>query len=103
MVPSARRSRRAGTRRPTQRCNFAEGRLSGRRLGGPYVGIHGLQAELGDNPTGTARRAFLFELLCFAGEYDRAEKQLNVLGDTNNQALAGTLLYRSALHAEKTR
>ena len=39
-----------------------------------------LGAEVRDNPTDAQRRAFLFELLCFAGQYDRAEKQLNVLG-----------------------
>src|SRR5271154_5325888 len=65
--------------------------------------IQAISAEVRDNPQDIKRRTFLFELLCFAGEYDRAEKQLNVLADTNNQALAGTLLYRSALHAERTR
>jgi type VI secretion system protein ImpE len=65
--------------------------------------IKALGDELRSNPLDTKRRTFLFELLCFAGEYDRAEKQLNVLADSNAQAAAGTLLYRSALHAERTR
>jgi len=38
-----------------------------------------LLAELRDNPTDARRRTFLFELLCFAGEYERADKQLEVL------------------------
>src|SRR5438477_11261648 len=38
-----------------------------------------LSAELCDNPTDVRRRTFLFELLCFAGEYDRADNQLDVL------------------------
>ena len=42
--------------------------------------IEALGAEVRDNPTDAQRRAFLFELLCFAGQYDRAEKQLSVLG-----------------------
>jgi len=42
--------------------------------------IKALSAELRDNPTDIRRRTFLFELLCFAGEYDRADKQLEVLG-----------------------
>jgi type VI secretion system protein ImpE len=59
--------------------------------------------ELRSHPLDTKRRTFLFELLCFAGNFDRAEKQLDVLADANSQALAGALMYRSALHAEKTR
>jgi type VI secretion system protein ImpE len=73
------------------------------RSGELRAAIKALGDELRANPLDIKRRTFLFELLCFAGEYDRAEKQLNVLADTNNQALAGTLLYRSALHAERTR
>jgi type VI secretion system protein ImpE len=73
------------------------------RSGELRAAIKALGDELRANPLDIKRRTFLFELLCFAGEYDRAEKQLNVLADTNNQALAGALLYRSALHAEKTR
>ena len=48
-------------------------------------------------------RTFLFELLCFAGEYDRAEKQLDILAQRGNEAELGALLYRAALHAERTR
>jgi type VI secretion system protein ImpE len=73
------------------------------RSGELRAAIKALGDELRSNPLDTRRRTFLFELLCFAGEYDRAEKQLNVLADSNGQAAAGTLLYRSALHAERTR
>src|SRR5664280_53816 len=59
--------------------------------------------ELRSNPLDAKRRTFLFELLLFAGEYDRAEKQLDLLAQANAEAAAGTLLYRSALHAERTR
>lgn len=62
-----------------------------------------LGAELRDDPTDRKRRTFLFELLCFAGEYDRAEKQLEVLAEGSSEAELGTLLYRGALHAERTR
>ena len=62
-----------------------------------------LGEELRSHPLDTKRRTFLFELLCFAGSYDRAEKQLSVLADTSSQAAAGALMYRSALHAERTR
>ena len=45
--------------------------------------VRALGAEVRDNPTDAQRRTFLFELLCFSGEYDRAEKHLNVLADGN--------------------
>ncbi len=65
--------------------------------------IQALGASLRDNPTDSQRRTFLFELLCFAGEYDRAEKQLEVLGQGGKNAMLGTLVYQGALHAERTR
>jgi type VI secretion system protein ImpE len=65
--------------------------------------IEALGAELRSNPTDTQRRTFLFELLCFAGNYDRAAKQLDILSQGGKEAAMGTLLYQSALHAERTR
>jgi Protein of avirulence locus involved in temperature-dependent protein secretion len=65
--------------------------------------IEALGSEVRDNPTDAQRRAFLFELLCFAGSYDRAEKQLGVLGRGNRNAEMGALLYHAALHAERLR
>lgn len=65
--------------------------------------IETLGAELRSNPTDAQRRTFLFELLCFAGNYDRAEKQLDVLGQGSQEAAMGMLLFRSALHAERNR
>lgn len=77
--------------------------LSLYRAGELKPAIEALGNELRKQPLDAKRRTFLFEMLCFAGEYDRAEKQLNVLSDTSKEAAAGTLLYRSALHAERTR
>jgi type VI secretion system protein ImpE len=68
---------------------------------GPAIEALGL--ELRKQPTDTRRRTFLFELLCFAGAYDRAEKQLDVLAQANKDALAGAMLYRAALHGQRTR
>jgi type VI secretion system protein ImpE len=62
-----------------------------------------LAARLREHPTDTESRIFLFELLCFSGQYDRAEKQLGVLSQGGKQAELGAVLYYSALHAEKTR
>ena len=65
--------------------------------------VQALGAELRDNPADTRRRTFLFELLCFAGDYQRAEKQLDVLASDGGAAEMGALLYRAALHAERIR
>jgi type VI secretion system protein ImpE len=65
--------------------------------------VQALGAELRNDPTDIKRRTFLFELLCFTGEYDRAEKQLDILADSGKEAAMGTLLYRSALQGARTR
>jgi type VI secretion system protein ImpE len=65
--------------------------------------IQALIAELRDNPGDEKRRTFLFELLCFAGEYDRAEKHLNVLAGGGMEAATGALLYQAAMAGERTR
>lgn len=65
--------------------------------------IQALSAELRDNPTDAQRRTFLFELLCFAGEYDRADKHLNFLAGQSPQTQMGAVLYMSALHGERLR
>ena len=65
--------------------------------------VQALSDEVRNNPLDARRRIFLFELLCFAGEYDRAEKHLDVLAGASSAAQVGALLYRSAIHAEKDR
>lgn len=65
--------------------------------------IASLGDELRSNPTDIQRRTFLFELLCFAGEFDRAEKQLDVLARASSDAEMGAWLYRAALHAARLR
>jgi type VI secretion system protein ImpE len=77
--------------------------LSLYRAGQLKAAIAALGDELKKQPLDAKRRIFLFELLCFAGEYDRAEKHLDVLAGANAQAAAGAMLYRSALHAERER
>lgn len=62
-----------------------------------------LTAYLRDHPTDAVQRTFLFELLCFSGDYERAGKQLSVLSGGGAQAEMGAVLYYAALHAEKTR
>lgn len=65
--------------------------------------VAALSAEVRDNPADAKRRTFLFELLCFQGDYDRAEKHLQVLAGAGPEAQMGATLYLSALNAERTR
>ena len=60
-------------------------------------------AELRNNPINTQLRTLLFELLCFAGEWDRAEKHLAMLSDSDRDHRIGALLYLAAIQAERTR
>jgi len=77
--------------------------LSLYRAGQLREAIDALGVELKKSPLDVKRRTFLFELLCFAGEFDRAEKHLDILSDASSEAAAGAMLYRSALHAERER
>ncbi|MBT9330201.1 type VI secretion system accessory protein TagJ [Paracidobacterium acidisoli] len=77
--------------------------LSLYRAGQLQPAIEALGVELRKQPLDVRRRTFLFELLCFAGEYERAGKQLDILSDSGKEAAAGSMLYRAALHAETTR
>ncbi len=77
------------------RALFREGRLD--------AAVEALNAELRSSPTDSQRRTFLFELLCFAGDYDRAGKQLDILARGGRDAALGSVLYQSALHGERVR
>lgn len=65
--------------------------------------IEALGSALRSDPADVRSRTFLFELLCFAGQFERAGKQLDIIADSSKEAGMGALLYRSALHAERTR
>jgi type VI secretion system protein ImpE len=56
-----------------------------------------------DGHADTTTRTFLFELLCFAGEWERAERELEILGQQSAAAEAGVLVYRNNIRAERRR
>ena len=80
---------------PTASALFQDGRLE--------AAIEALGVELRSHPADVQRRSFLFELLSFAGQYDRAEKQLDVLAGTGAMAEAGAAVYKAAMVAERIR
>lgn len=55
------------------------------------------------NPTSVPGRTFLFELCCFSGDWERAEKQLDVIGHQDANAMMGSLIYRQNFKAERDR
>lgn len=65
--------------------------------------IEALTQEVREAPTDAQKRTFLFELLAFAGEWDRAEKQIAAAAgvDAPSQMAAG--VYRGLLQAERDR
>ena len=79
----------------TPRELLEEGRLA--------AAIEQLGQEVKAHPGDGRRRTFLFELLCFAGDYDRAERQLDVIGHQSESAEIGVDIYRKILTAERAR
>jgi len=55
------------------------------------------------NPNDAASRTFLFELSCLAGNWDRAERQLDVIGRQSTEAQLGVMVYRANINAERER
>jgi type VI secretion system protein ImpE len=74
---------------------FAQGDLQG--------AIQAVTEEVKAHPTESQRRTFLFELLCFAGELDRAARQLDVIGHQDAMAEPAVQVYRNILHVEHLR
>jgi len=65
--------------------------------------IDQLNQDVRSHPTDSRQRTFLFELLCFAGDYVRAERQLEAIGQQEVTAEVGVQVYRNVLMAEGAR
>jgi type VI secretion system protein ImpE len=62
-----------------------------------------LTQQVKSHPADIRIRTFLFETLCFAGEYDRAEHQLDVVGHQSEKTDIGVEVYRDIFWAEVAR
>lgn len=60
-------------------------------------------SDVKQHPTDNARRTFLFELLCFTGDLERAQKQLDAIGQLDSQSEWAVQVYSNILHAERAR
>ena len=65
--------------------------------------IDELSVALRQDPMDRQARTFLFELLCFVGDFDRANKHLEMVAHDSKETKTGGLLYHAALQAERTR
>lgn len=59
--------------------------------------------EVKKHPTDTNRRGFLSELLLISREWDRADKQLDMIGHQNPEAMMGIMLWRQIIRAGQAR
>lgn len=65
--------------------------------------IDAATAEVREAPTDSRRRIMLFELLGFAGDWERALKQLDAIGHQYAAMELGVAIYRSCVAAERER
>jgi type VI secretion system protein ImpE len=65
--------------------------------------IEELIREVKARPTDTQRRTFLFELLCFSGDWERAGRQLDVLAGQSAEADVAAQVFRNCIKAEQAR
>ena len=80
--------------------NEAKKQLDAGNLGAAVEAALGLVKS---NPTAQSARTFLFELSCFSGDWERAERQLDVIGHQDANTAIGSLIYRQNLSAERDR
>lgn len=65
--------------------------------------IESVLSSVKNNPTDIPARTFLFELSCYAGDWERAERQLDVIGHQDVNAMIGSQIYKQNLRAERSR
>lgn len=65
--------------------------------------IAAVAAEVKQAPTNTAARNLLCELLCFAGQWERADKQAEAIGLDDPRAAMAVTLLRHLIRAETAR
>jgi type VI secretion system protein ImpE len=73
------------------------------RTGRLAEAVQAQTAAVKANPADPARRTFLFELLVFSGDLDRARKQLDALRHDDIELEAAVAIYRNLLTVEEAR
>ncbi len=65
--------------------------------------IDELTRDVRQHPTDVSRRGFLSELLCFAGEMERVDAQLDVIQKQDTKTALGVALFRQLVRGETAR
>src|SRR5690349_7893792 len=65
--------------------------------------IAAMNVEVKNNATSIDKRALLAELLCIAGNLDRADIILNAISDLDPGAAIGVAMFRQLVRAEQAR
>lgn len=73
------------------------------RAGQLAAAVAAMNEEVRNNPLDTQRRGFLCELLCLAGNHDRADKLLEALGTQDPQAAPTIAMFRQLVRADQWR
>lgn len=68
-----------------------------------HEAIEACSEEIRRKPTEVARRWLLSELLCFAGDFERADRQLDAAAHQDPEALPTASLFRQLIRAEEAR
>lgn len=72
-------------------------------LGNLSAAVEAALNAVKSKPTDITARIFLFELSCFSGDWERAEKQLDVIGHQDVNAMIGSHIYKQNFKAERDR
>src|SRR5439155_1083571 len=105
----------------THRFLFALVLLQDQGQRGEFPGIHDMNAhdhyrtgklreavkaaleDVKSHPTYSGMRTFLCELLCFAGDLERADRQLDALGEQDPDVMIAISVFRQLIRAEQAR
>jgi type VI secretion system protein ImpE len=71
--------------------------------GNLHLAIDELAGRVKASPADARQRISLFELLLFAGDWDRAERQVDVIAHQSMEAGLGVQVYRNNIKAERDR
>lgn len=65
--------------------------------------VEAAKKEVKESPSDVPRRRFLSELLCFAGDLEKADGQLDATSQLDSQQAVGVALFRQLIRAEQAR
>jgi type VI secretion system protein ImpE len=68
--------------------------------GDPAAALEALQGEVRKKPSDAKLRIFLFQLMALNGQWERAQRQLEVIKEMDDEAIAMVEVYRDVINCE---